>query len=239
MSSSKHARELRKTLERIEEAKVIAILRAKNYQAALVRGQELVNLGCRSIEVTTDSVDFESLLRALVQRVGDRCVVGVGTITNPKQLKIARRCGAKFALSPVNPKEWDFIGSCHDLGVLAVPAAFSPQEIHEAVSAGAMCVKVFPAQLWTPSKFKSLRGIGEFGKMCLIPSGGISPETADEWLASGASAVGMGSNLVGKDIRIAAKNTRELRNHREEWARHGRVRARKLFERMKPVRSML
>ena len=56
MSSSKHARELRKTLERLE--KVIAILRAKNYQAALVRGQELVNLGCRSIEVTTDSVDL-------------------------------------------------------------------------------------------------------------------------------------------------------------------------------------
>eukprot|EP00939_MAST-03C_sp_MAST-3C-sp1_P003863 g3863.t1 len=229
--SRRFERNIKETLVRIEKSKIVAILRAKNLKRALARGEELVHLGCGALEVTTDSVGFETLLKRLVERVGDRCAVGVGTVTTPEHLKIAKRCGATFALSPVNPREWGFIKQCHDMGILAVPAAFSPQEIHEAVVEGAKCVKVFPAQLWTPSKFKSLRGIGEFGEMCLIPSGGITPETAQDWISSGASAVGMGSNLVGKDVRTPPDDVAALRRHEQNWSSEGRARAKKVFQR--------
>ena len=77
------------------------------------------------------SANFEQLLTKLVERVGDRCCVGIGTTEYPEQLEVAARCGAVFALSPVRPT-WDFVRTCHSKGVLAVPAAFSPQEIYEA-----------------------------------------------------------------------------------------------------------
>ena len=219
---------IEETVRRLSKAKVIAIVRAKNFDVAVRRGVELVNLGCKAIEVTTDSVRFPELLSELVRRVGDKCVVGVGTITTLEQLRVSRKHGAKFALSPVNPK-WNFVKQCHEMDIVAVPAAFSPQEIYDAFMQGARCIKVFPAQLWTPNKFKSLRGIGEFGIMNLIPSGGISPETAKNWLDAGAFAVGMGSNLVGKDVRVDPNDTETLHNSAIAWNREGRPRATKLF----------
>ena len=65
--------------------------------------------------------------------------------------------------------------------------------------------------------------------MNLIPSGGISPETAKTWLDAGAFAVGMGSNLVGKDVRVDPNDTETLHNSAIAWNREGRPRATKLF----------
>jgi len=223
---------LEETMARLSKAKVVAILRAKNAAVALARADELVAMGCKCIEVTTDSVDFEKLLTALVKRIGDQCVIGVGTITTREQLEVSARCGAKFALSPVNPDDWGFIESCHKMGVVSVPAAFSPQEIYTAARQGAMCIKVFPAQLWSPSKFKSLRGVGDFGNMRLIPSGGITPENAQEWMAAGAFAVGMGSGLTGKDVKTPPNATEALKESQADWEARGKVQAAKLFQSM-------
>ena len=230
--------EIEDTMRRLSKSKVIAIVRAKHFDVAVRRGVELVNMGCKAIEVTTDSIRFPELLSELVRRVGDRCVVGVGTITTLEQLRVSRKHGAKFALSPVNPK-WNFVERCHEMNVVAVPAAFSPQEIYDAFIQGARCIKVFPAQLWTPNKFKSLRGIGEFGNMNLIPSGGISPETAKNWLDAGAFAVGMGSNLVGRDVRTDPHDTEALHNNTTQWTRDGRKRAEKLFQNLSRTASRL
>ena len=69
-------------------------------------------------------------------------MIGVGTITTLKQLEIAHAGGAAFALSPVNPKfdgfeENGFVKECHARGILAMPAAYTPQEVYEAVAQGA------------------------------------------------------------------------------------------------------
>ena len=226
------------TVRRLSKAKVIAIVRARNYDVALKRGVELVEMGCKAIEVTTDSVNFPELLSELVRRVGDRCVVGVGTIMTMDQLRVSRKHGAKFALSPINPK-WDFVKRCHEMDIVAVPAAFSPQEIFDAFVQGARCIKVFPAQLWTPKKFQSLRGIGEFGSINLIPSGGISPENAKSWLDAGAFAVGMGSNLVGRDVRTGPEDLEMLRKSSMVWKREGRKRAQKLFQNLQRAQLQL
>ena len=100
------------------------------------------------LKVTLDSDGFERILSELVARIGHRCVVGVGTVTDAVQLKRVAELGARFALSPLNPP--GFVAACAAHGVAPVPAAFSPQEVAAAAADGARCIKLFPAQLWTP-----------------------------------------------------------------------------------------
>ena len=76
--------------------------------------------------------------------------------------------------------------------------------------AGAKLIKLFPAQMWLPANLKSVRGVGLFGDIRYIASGGISPDNAQTWLNAGCFAVGMGSKLAGKDIGVPAGETEKL-----------------------------
>merc|ERR1711959_329820 len=111
-------------------------LRTKNESLAVARAIELADLGFRAVEVTADSTGFckGTLLPALVKAVGQRCLVGVGTITTPEELELARAGGAHFALSPVRPTagfgNQGFVKACHEQGILAMPAVYTPQEIY-------------------------------------------------------------------------------------------------------------
>ncbi len=154
--------------------------------------------------------------------MGDRVLVGVGTITTVKELEIAKEGGARFALSPVNPRHDGFeangfVHECHARGVLAMPAAFTPQELYECKAAGALTVKLFPAQKWTAGQLKELRDIGTFADMHICPSGGINHDNAQAWLRAGAAAVGMGSCLAGRDIKTADSTSDEFQQHVEMW----------------------
>eukprot|EP00929_Paragymnodinium_shiwhaense_P014388 TRINITY_DN122292_c0_g1_i1.p1 TRINITY_DN122292_c0_g1~~TRINITY_DN122292_c0_g1_i1.p1 ORF type:complete len:663 (-),score=98.28 TRINITY_DN122292_c0_g1_i1:146-2074(-) len=211
-------------LKRLDTAKVIAIVRAKHESRAVERAIELADMGFKAIEVTADSAGFKEgrLMPAVVKAIGDRCLVGVGTIMTIRDLELAATGGAHFALSPVRPTvsfgEHGFVGECHRRGVLAMPAAYTPQEIYECVEAhGALTVKIFPAQLWSPSTLKDLRRIGDYGKYRLCPSGGIDCKNAEAWLAAGAYAVGMGSCLVGKDVATDPNDKSALALAERDW----------------------
>lgn len=219
-------------LKRMDESKVIAIIRARHETRAVERAIELADLGYRAIEVTADSAGFAEgrLMPAVCAAVGGRCLVGIGTVTTVAQLELAARGGAHFALSPVRPTAgWDseggFVRACHRLGVLAQPAAFTPQEIYECVQAGALTVKIFPAQLWSPSALRDLCRIGCFGTYRLCPSGGIDCSKAEAWLDAGAYSVGMGSCLVGKDVATAPDDVAGLSAAEVDWRETARPNA--------------
>ena len=158
-------------LRALGESGVVAIIRAKNAKVALARAIELVNLGCAALEVTMDSANLSWLLPSIVEAVGDRCIVGVGTVMSVQDLEAAAAMGARFALSPINPP--GFVKRCLELGVLSVPAAYTPQEIFDAHAQGAHLIKLFPAQLWNPSTLKALKGVGEFKNVKILPSGAL------------------------------------------------------------------
>lgn len=86
----------------------------------------------------------------------------------------AARAGCRFAFSPVHPGG-GFVPACHALGMLAVPAAFSPQEVYACLAAGALAVKLFPASLWRPEALRAMLAVGTFGDARIIPSGGVAP----------------------------------------------------------------
>ena len=135
--------------------------------------------------------------------------------------------------SPINPD--GFVRTCLELGIVPVPAAYSPTECWTAYTQGAECVKLFPAQLWRPEVLKAMLGTGALGDIKIMPSGGISPATAEAWLDAGAYAVGMGSNLAGKDIKFfGPAEADQLRDARRAWAEGGgRAAAQEIIARLR------
>ena len=81
--------------------------------------------------------------------------------------------------------------------------------------------------------------IGEFGHLSLMPSGGITPENAKDWLDAGAAAVGMGSNLVGGDVRTDPSDEAQVLFQQKLWKNEGILRAERLFDRVSRLRSRL
>ena len=215
-------------LDIIAKTGVVAILRTKNAELALKRAIELADMGCGALEVTMDSDRLSWLLPEIVRAVGDRVVVGVGTVMCAEQVDEAASMGARFALSPINPK--GFVQRCRARGIVSVPAAYSPQEIFDAHNEGADLIKLFPAQLWSASTLKALKAVGDFGSIRILPSGGITRQSAIEWLKAGAFAVGMGSCLTGKDIKISPSDDgRAMQQAADDWKNQGKKNARMAF----------
>jgi len=214
------------TIAQLKAAGTLAILRTERTEATYERGMELYRLGCRALEVTCDSKGWQEIIRRLVESIGDDCVIGVGTVYTKTLLAEAAACGARFALSPINPGS-DFMLACESFGIVAVPAASTAQEIYEANQQGAPIVKLFPAQQWTPDMLRQLMAIDGFTQLKLLPSGGITPETAKDWLKAGAFCVGLGSNLCGGDLKD--KDAKVIEEARHRFKRAGAERARMLF----------
>merc|ERR1712217_64673 len=119
------------------------------------------------------------------------------------------------------------------MGILAMPAAFSPQEIYECVEVyGALTVKLFPADLLSPKSLASLRRIGKFGEYRLCPSGGIDATNIEAWLSAGACCCGMGAGLVGKDVGVAPEDVDALKAAEDDWTTKGRPAAAALAKRL-------
>jgi len=216
-----------KTLERIKAAKVVAILRAKNSELAIKRGLELVEMGCGVLEVTMDTPNVGHVLAELKKHISpEKCIIGVGTVTNKAQIAQVAEWKISFALSPVNPK--NFVQDCHKSGILAIPGAASPQEFWNAHIEGALLVKVFPSNLWTPEAIKAILGVGPLGKINLIATGSIAPEKVGDWIAAGCVAVAMGSNLSGQDIKFAESDP-AFANAQKDWEQSGKKKAGDVF----------
>eukprot|EP01114_Cavostelium_apophysatum_P004421 TRINITY_DN1464_c1_g1_i4.p1 TRINITY_DN1464_c1_g1~~TRINITY_DN1464_c1_g1_i4.p1 ORF type:complete len:542 (+),score=130.41 TRINITY_DN1464_c1_g1_i4:279-1904(+) len=219
--------QIEKAVEWIKKAKIVSILRAKNASLTVKRALELVDLGCKMLEVTLDSTDVHNILKELVAKVpAEKCMIGVGTVTDVGQLDELAKIGIKFAISPISPK--GFVQECHRRGILAIPAAFSPNELWKLYRQGARVVKLFPAQLYTPAAMKDVMAVGDFGKLHIMPSGGITPEKANEWLSNGAIAVGIGKNISGGDIKMS-ETDEGFAAAQKEWLEVGVKTARDLF----------
>ncbi|RPH58040.1 MAG: 2-dehydro-3-deoxyphosphogluconate aldolase, partial [Chloroflexi bacterium] len=125
--------------------------------------------------------------------------VGVGTVLKTEDAEAAIGAGAQFAVTPALRKQ--VIATCVRRQTLILCGGFTPTELLEAYEAGAELVKVFPADAGGPKYIKSVLAPLPFLK--LVPTGGVSPENAREYLAVGAVAVGIGGNLVSNKLVAA------------------------------------
>jgi Entner-Doudoroff aldolase len=183
-------------INRIEDGRIIAILRG-DFGG---REEEIVNVlveaGITAVEITLNSPNaFESINR-LSANFGSRIAVGAGTVLRVDEVERANDAGAKFIVSP--NRNVAVIEATKCRGMVSLPGCFTPSEIIESLDAGADAIKLFPAQSLGIDFIRAMRGPLPHAR--LVPTGGITPEAARSCLVAGAWALGVGSELVGKDV---------------------------------------
>ncbi|KAL1496135.1 hypothetical protein AB1Y20_014756 [Prymnesium parvum] len=217
------------TVRGLQASGVLAIFRAKGEpEVAIARGVELAAMGCRAMEVTLDSNDWKAVLSGLRKALPADVMLGVGTVMDDtvSQIGLIKSLGGTFALSPIDPK--GFIEECQRHGILAISSAFTPNECWDLHRRGCRMIKLFHAGLSSPAILKSILDVGPLGQnLNILPSGGVSPANAAQWWDAGAACVGMGSNLVGKDIGYA-RGTPEYEQALSDWKGKGRAVAEQL-----------
>lgn len=192
-------------LTRVLTAGVVAIVRNPDSSAIVEVSEALVEGGIDVLEITLTVPNALEVIAAVKRRVGDRTLIGAGTVLDPETARSAILAGAEFIVSPV--VNFDVIKLCHRYDKLVMPGAFTPTEILTAWDAGADVIKLFPAEVVGPAYLKALGG--PLPQVRCLPTGGVNLETIHRWLEAGAAAVGLGSSLV-EPAAVKARDMQRL-----------------------------
>lgn len=199
--------------EAMKACPAVAILRSSSAARFADVSDVLVEQGIRAVEFTFTAPDVADAIRAYAARKPADVALGAGTVTTVQQAREAVDAGATYLISP--SLSLDVIEEGVRLGVPVLPGALTPTEILTAWRAGATMVKVFPASaVGGPGYIKAIRG--PLPDIPLVPTGGVSLDNAGDYLAAGATGVGVGSPLVadacqpGSDLDALAERARRL-----------------------------
>ena len=179
-------------LRRVLECGVVAVVRSPDSGRLVEVCRALADGGVTVVEITMTVPDALDVVRAVRVALGDRILLGAGTILDPETARAALLAGAEYLVAPT--VNLDVIRLCQRYDKLIMPGAFTPTEILAAWEAGADIVKVFPAEVLGPAFFKAVRG--PLPQVRLMPTGGVDLTTAAEFLKAGACCLGVGSQLV-------------------------------------------
>jgi 2-dehydro-3-deoxyphosphogluconate aldolase/(4S)-4-hydroxy-2-oxoglutarate aldolase len=181
-----------RNLERVLASGVVAILRAPTSEMLVEAASALAAGGVEAIEVTFTVPRAHQVLEKVADRLGDKILLGAGTVLDPETARTAILAGAEFIVAPnVNRR---VIRLCRRYGKLVFPGAFTPTEVVAAWEAGADVVKVFPSDFVGPGYLKALSG--PLPQVRLMPTGGVNLQTAADFLRAGACALGIGGSLI-------------------------------------------
>ena len=181
------------TAQTIERVGLIPVLRAKNAVQAHAVVKAMIAGGVTVVEVTMTVPGAIDVLKELRKEYGDKLLLGSGTVTTAEQAEATIDAGAEFVVSPsLHPA---VIEMTKRKGKLSIPGSLTPTEVNTAWNAGADYVKIFPCSaMGGASYLKSL--LAPFPHLKLIPTGGVTLQTAETFLSAGARALGVGSDLV-------------------------------------------
>jgi 2-dehydro-3-deoxyphosphogluconate aldolase/(4S)-4-hydroxy-2-oxoglutarate aldolase len=185
--------------ERLEQSRIVAIMRRIDEHAAVATAEALVRGGIPTLEVTCDSPGALDMIRVISRELGERAFVGAGTVLDEATAREAMHAGARFLVSP--HLDADLVRSFAERDVAWIPGAFTPTEILNAWRAGAVLIKVFPAGPVGPGYIKDV--LGPLRDVPLLPTGGVSLDNAADFLRAGAWGLGMGSALVDNRLVLA------------------------------------
>ena len=190
-----------RTLERIQELGLLAVIRGPEPELTVRMVEALVAGGVLGIEITFSTPDAAEVVRRLDVQFGEQIVLGMGTLRQPEHAVLAREAGACFVVSPMIDDA--LAQAMVETGLAVMIGALTPTEIVRARRLGSDIVKVFPGSVGGPSYFKALRG--PLPDIPLMPTGGVSRDNLAQWFAAGAVAVGAGSNLCPKELAEAGR----------------------------------
>ena len=183
-------------LERMRRTGVVAIMRHTEASLAIAAAEALLRGGVDVVEVTMNTAGATGMIRQLTKELGERMLVGAGTVLSTGAVRQALDAGARFVVAPNTDPQ--VIALCNQLGVPVVPGALTPTEVVTAWQLGADLVKVFPVSSVGARYIRDLRG--PLPEIPLVPTGGITANNVADFVKAGAVAVGAGSDLVDKGV---------------------------------------
>lgn len=182
-----------KIMQHMHELGLVPVLRASSAQEAIAIADAIMAGGVNILEVTMTVPGAIHVIEQLANHHGSKLLLGAGTVLDPETARSCILAGAQFVVSPA--LDLRTIELCRRYSVPIMPGALTPTEIVSAWQAGADVVKVFPCSALGGAKYlKALQG--PLPQIQLIPTGGVSLATAEEFLAAGAFALGVGGDLV-------------------------------------------
>lgn len=180
-------------IKQIRDIGIIPVVRATSADEAMRAIDAIREGGVSVLEITMTVPGAVSVIEQLAKNYGSDVLVGAGTVLDPETARACILSGAKFVVSPALNVET--IECCRRYGVAVMPGALTPTEVVQAWTAGADFVKVFPAgALGGASYLKALKA--PLPQIELVPTGGVSLKTAADFIKAGASALGVGADLV-------------------------------------------
>jgi len=200
---------------------LIAILRGLSPQEAVAIGEAVADAGFRVLEVPLNSPQPLESIRLLHEHLGERCLIGAGTVMTPAQVDDVAAAGGRLIVMP--HADAAVIGAARRAGLLCTPGVATPTEAFAALAAGADALKVFPAEQVGPAVLKAWRAVLP-RETALLPVGGITPDNMAVYTAAGANGFGIGSALYAPG-RDAAEVGRRARDFARAWAATREARA--------------
>jgi 2-dehydro-3-deoxyphosphogluconate aldolase/(4S)-4-hydroxy-2-oxoglutarate aldolase len=179
-------------LKQILDGGIVAVVRSPDSAQLVEVARALVDGGVRAVEITLTVPDALTVVRQVRNSLGDRVLLGAGTVLDAETTRAALLAGAEYIVAPT--VNLGVIRLCQRYDKVVMPGAFTPTEILTAWEAGADVVKVFPADVVGPAFFKALRG--PLPQIRLMPTGGVDLTTAAAFLQAGACCLGIGGQLV-------------------------------------------
>jgi 2-dehydro-3-deoxyphosphogluconate aldolase/(4S)-4-hydroxy-2-oxoglutarate aldolase len=194
-------------LRQVLDCGIVAVVRSRDSQQLVEVCRALADGGVTVAEITMTVPDALEVVRQVRQALGDRLLLGAGTILDCETARAAILAGAEYLVAPT--LNLDVIRLCQRYDKLVMPGAFTPTEILAAWEAGADIVKVFPAEVLGPAFFRAMRG--PLPQIRLMPTGGVDLTTAAEFLNAGACCLGVGSQLIDPRA-VAERNFDRIRD---------------------------
>ena len=191
-------------IQTIKNVGVIPVVRAKSAEEAMTAIDAIRAGGISVLEITMTVPGAVKVIEDVSKRYGSEALIGAGTVLDPETALECIQAGACFIVSP--SLNLATIALCRRENVTVMPGALTPTEVVNAWTAGADFVKIFPAgAVGGPSYLKSLKA--PLPHIELVPTGGVSLKTAADFIKAGASALGVGADLVDvKALREGQQN---------------------------------
>jgi 2-dehydro-3-deoxyphosphogluconate aldolase/(4S)-4-hydroxy-2-oxoglutarate aldolase len=183
-------------IEQLLNPGVIAVVRAKRTDQAVPLAEALVAGGIIAVEITMTTPNAIAAIREASAKLGERALIGVGTVLDEATCRAAIDAGAQFIVSPICRRE--LIPIAQQAGKPIMLGSYTPTEAQQAHEAGSDFIKIFPADTLGPNFIKALRA--PLPHLKIVPTGGVDLNTIGAFIKAGCVAVGAGSSLISKEI---------------------------------------
>ena len=171
---------------------IIAVVRAQKAAQVIPLSEALIAGGVIAIEITMTTPNALEAIRDARKKVGERALIGVGTVLDEKVCRDAIEAGAEFVVTPICRTEFVAIARAADRPIML--GAYTPTEAQTAYEAGADFIKIFPADSLGPGYIKALRA--PLPHLRIVPTGGVDVHNVGDFLKAGCAAVGVGGSLA-------------------------------------------